>query len=352
MQSNFGRFGQLFFAERTLRNLGSMKTCSTSVSVALCRTVGISALLALTACGGGGGATTTPVAATPAATPSASTPVAITTLNAKAVAANALAATTNGVNLVGTIGFGLINGSPVDATFLNKPQACNGGGTAVVTGSVASSSGLTTGDSLNPTYTNCGVPMLGTTLTLNGSSTQTLTSGSANKLPFQITFSGNLNNLSIGIAGKTSVLNGDQILDWSVGSNTAVQTMITSGTSLTNKSNVSGLLRTHVWQNYKQTIGVNGVTNSFSLSGTVQSDNTNLSPVGGSYTLSATTPIVQSTSTLVLSGGVIKIMGAANSQILATVGANNVVTLQVDAKGDGTFQSTIATTMAELNTFL
>lgn len=365
MQSNRSGLGQVSYggAMPTIANaleghlkqnqLGEfMNFFSSAEPVTLFRVAALFSVLTLAACGGGGGGNTAAPTPAPVVPPSAATSVTITATNAKAVAANALSATTNGVNLIGTMGFGLINSSTIDSTFLNKQQTCRSGGSAFVTGSIASGAGLLTGDSLNPTYTNCGVPLLGSTLVLNGSSTQTLTSGSAITLPFQIVFTGNVTNLSIGMTGKTFSLNGDQKLDWSVGSNIANQTMITSGTSLTNKSNVAGVLRTHVWQNYKQTLAANGVTNNFSFSGTVQSDNTNLGPAGGSYTLSTSTPVAQSASTYVLSAGALMITGASNSQIAATLGANNVVSLKVDANGDGTFETTIETTLTELNTFL
>jgi hypothetical protein len=48
----------------------------------------------------------------------------------------------------------------------------------------------------------------------------------------------------------------------------------------------------------------------------------------------------------------VKVVGAANSQLVATIDGNGAVALQVDANGDGTFEANSSSTIAELKTLL
>lgn len=295
----------------------------------------------------------------------------INAANAKAVAANALSQSTNGLIvlaggaplidntafLLPTLNF--LNSSIINANTLKaKVQTCGAGGSVRVSGSVASTAGLGAGDTVNSDYQYCMIFNAGSSpVFVSGTAAQTVTSGSAYAMPFQIVLASSFNNLNtgllktFGVFTETDLLNGDEKLEWNATSTTS-QSLTASGTSMSNKSTVGAVVRTHVWQNYQQTTAINGANTSLSFTGLVQSDNTNLSPTGGTYSLTTPTAIVKTTTTGVLSAGVIKAVGTSNSAVLVTLGANGAVTLQVDANGDGTFETTIATTLTELNTFL
>ena len=84
------------------------------------------------------------------------------------------------------------------------------------------------------------------------------------------------------------------------------------------------------------------------MSATIETSSTRLGANGGSYTITTTTPVVWNSSTNVLSAGVVKVVGANNSQLVITVTGNNSVSIQIDANGDGTFEKTVSSTVSEL----
>jgi hypothetical protein len=84
------------------------------------------------------------------------------------------------------------------------------------------------------------------------------------------------------------------------------------------------------------------------LSASVETDSTRVGASGGSYTVTTPTPIVWNSGTGAVTSGSIKVVGAANSQLLLTVGSGDVVTLQVDANGDNTYETTLTSTGTEL----
>lgn len=309
----------------------------------------LATLFALTACGGGGSDTAAPapVVTTPAPVATSATAVTITSANAKALSAHALDTTQSALNYVGSVGFILANATPSAS---NISKFCPYGGFTLVTGGVANVNLLTQGDTYNSIYTNCAV-LASPTTTLNGNSAVTATRSSGTSFPFNMGLSAKLSNFSLAIPNVKWLLNGDQQLTWSAQSNT-VQTYNLSGTSLSIQTTSGGFVRNTLWKNYSQTIDGNGITTLYALSATVQTDNTNVGTAGGSYTVSTLTPVLYEKISGLRSAGVVKIAGAANSQIVATVGAGSVVTLQVDANGDGVFESTISTTFAELASFL
>ncbi len=127
---------------------------------------------------------------------------------------------------------------------------------------------------------------------------------------------------------------------------------MTSGVSSTSQVTVGGVTHSNALKNYSQTVGINGSVVTGSLSGTVETTSTKLGANGGSYTVATPTPVVWNAATRALTAGVVKVVGAGNSQLVMTVGSNNTVTIQIDANGDGMFEKTVSSTASELASLL
>lgn len=314
--------------------------------------------------GGGGGSTGTGSA------PSGPQPVAITETNAKPVAASALDAAqdtsaTEGAGVLGVqvdaggsppVNFRLIAESvrfaantfsaaalPVGTT-VSQTSNCSLGGTVAISGQVAGTNGMTAGDSLSITFNNC-TETAGTTM--NGQLTVTLQSGSLTALPFHVVIATTATNLTVTSNGTTAVSNGSFTLDWTASSET-IQTITVSGSTMSSRETVSGTTHTTTLRNFSQTVSINGTSVGASLSATVETDSSRLGGTAVTYTVSTPTPVVWNESTGTVTAGVVKVVGANNSQLLVTVNADTSVTLQVDANGDGVFEKTITSTTAEL----
>lgn len=319
----------------------------------------------LTACGGGG----TPEPRM--AIDRVSGTLVITTANAKAVAANALSQTTHRLNTLGGAGplvayteflspsaSSLAKPTVLNANSLKTGQVCGAGGSVQVAGSIAYASGLSTGDTLQSTYQHCSILAHGWSPTyLDGSVTQTVTSGTAIAMPFKIELTGSLSNLRMGIpqAGgalsEINVLSGNQKLEWNA-TNAASQTLTITGNSLTNKSTVGATVRAHHWSAYRQITVINGVHTRYSLNAFVNSDNTHLGPTGVSYILQTLAPIVKDTVSNIWLSGVIRVEGYSNASALISIGTNHVVQVDVDANGDGVYEATVFSTVSELGNLL
>ena len=342
------------------------------------RAVALISSMALVACGGGGGggggSTTTTTTAAPQA-------VVITETNAKPVAANALGAATG---TSGTDSASLLTGVEVQGDGAVNPAslkamaqtarfassslagrgalatgvtssdtvACPLGGSLTVSGTVSSSSGMIAGDNVTLSANSCTLDMGGgETATMNGSLSFTVISGSiTGYVPMHVVFSMVATNFSITSGGTTVAVNGDLRMDLTVTSTS--ETIIASGASLSNTLTEGGVTYTDSLKNYSQSFTYNGATVTGSLSATIESSSTALGSNGGSYTITTPTPLVWNDSTGTLSSGVIKVVGANGSQLLMTVNSTTSVTIQVDANGDGTFESTVTSTQAELRNLL
>lgn len=319
----------------------------------------------LTSCGGG--STPAPVGIIERV----SGTLVITTANAKAVAAHAVSQTINRLYTLGTAGplvayteflspstSSLANPTVLNSNSLKNGQVCSAGGSVEVTGSITNASGLSTADVIQSTYKNCGVLAYGLSPTyLDGSATQTVTSGGAATMPFQIVLEGPLNNVRMGVTqaggglSEIQVLNGIPTLQWSATSKT-LQTLTIFGRPLTITSTVGGVLRTHSWQGHRQIISINGVYTGYSLDALVYSDNPLFGPTGGSYVLKTLAPVIQDTVTNILTAGVLRVEGYFDARALVSIGTNHVVQVDVDANGDGVYEATVFSTVAELSTLL
>ena len=333
--------------------------------------------LLVIACGGGGGSSGA-IMVPPQA-------VVITEANAKPVAANALdsaqssSATQAGAGLLTGVqieessgaGFSIQNNfvwmveaargalasvaptASVIATgiAINATQSCALGGSVTVNGSVASAAGLSAGDNVTLDASNCKLNQQGVASTMNGRMSLTVNSGSLFTFPYHVVISVMTTSLSVQSGAVTVVSSGDVRLDWTAASAT-VQTLVATGSSLNSRTMNGTTSRSSTWTNYTQSWSISGSTVSSSLAASVVTDSSRLGTNGASYTITTPSAVVWNSGTGVVSAGVVKVVGAGNSQLLATVGAGNTVTIQIDANGDGTFEKTITSTVDELKSLL
>ncbi len=299
------------------------------------------AVCALTACGGGGGGTAT----TPTVTPVGVTPqVAISAGNAKAVGSAALGAISNPFTLSGVAAVdGAFNRNPTQSV-LTQPQACLNGGTVTITGVVANPATLIAGDRWTAAYANCGVAVVsGAVLALTGSMSSAVLSNAANVIQYENL----LTALGANFLSNGYEFSGDQKILFNVTNPAALNFMVT-GTSIKVKITTTGIVRNTVWQNYAQTIGTGSSVTSYSMNATIQTDNTNVAAASSTFVVNTTTPIVRSNSTGALSAGAFTVVGSNNSRLSVIVNADGSVTIQVDANGDGVFETSLTSTASEI----
>lgn len=249
----------------------------------------------------------------------------------------------------GTVGPAMALGVTVPPT----TEACPNGGSMTVSGTVASSTALSAGDTLSITASGCGVTVAAQPTTLNGSLSFTVNSGSVARTPvypFHVVMSLATTNLSVTTGSVTQTSNGDITLDWQATSST-VQTLTASGSTLSNGSTASGVLRTTTWRNYTQSLTMNNALMTGVLTAAVESTNSRLGTGGGSYTVSTPTAVQWDAATGDPTAGVIRVVGASNSTLRITFGAGTA-TLEVDADGNGSFESVVNSTPAELKSLL
>ncbi len=310
----------------------------------------IAAALLVTACGGGGGGGTTsaPVVTTPLTVVPTSAAVAVTSANAKFLASAAQQAATSPISM-GTLSIFLGNGT-FTGSQLNLVRPCANLGTALVSGTLANLAGLTTGDRLAASFNNCTLAQVvgvNSSMTLHGNTSTAVTSGAVGGFPSFVSANTVIDNLSFEVAGLTQILSGAQTFEWTV-TNLSQQTMVVAGTTLTLRNSSAGTTRTSTWQNYRHVLNVDATGFNYSVTASVQTDNTNFGPTGGSYTLSTITPLALNQATSAFSSGELRVTGAANSSMRIILSANNAVTLQIDTNGDGVIDSTVNSTITEL----
>jgi hypothetical protein len=336
------------------------------------RSLALAGAFVLASCGGGGGGAGTGTGGIGGGGPQA---VAINETSAKPVAASAMDATQN---TSATSGATLPVGVQVDAAAhstnlqviaeaarraaasfsaanlpagvaINETDACGSGGTVTISGNVAGANGISTGDTLNISFSNCAETVGTQLMVMNGQMSVTIAGGSiGGTLPFHVVMNVTATNLSSQFGGVTNVSSGDVRLDWTA-TNATSQILTASGTSMQSRSTVNGATRTNTMRNYSQTLTVNGSTLSGTLSATIETDNSRLGSSPVTYTVTTPSPLAWNASTRLPTAGVVKVVGASNSQLVATFNADGSVTIQVDANGDNTFEKTVTSTGAELS---
>jgi hypothetical protein len=327
--------------------------------------------LVLSACGGGGGGGG---GGTTGVTPQPTQALSINETNAKPVSANAL---DTAQNTSATGGVASPLGVQVDAgngsaptlqaiaeaarfassafaastlprgVAINRSNVCPMGGSITINGNVAGSTGFSAGDSFTLTMANCGMQLDASTAVMNGSITMTVAAGSLTDVPFHVVLAVTVTNLSVTTGGVSVVTNGDTRLDWTSNSITS-ETLIASGNSMSTRETINGATHTTTVSNFSQTLVINGNTNTSTMSGTVETDSSKLGSGVVSYTISTPTPVSWDSTTNRATAGVIKVVGANNSQVLVTINGDSSVTIQLDANGDGVYEKTITSTTAEL----
>jgi hypothetical protein len=335
------------------------------------RALALASAIVVASCGGGGGDSGTGTGGLSSATPQ----IAITESNARAVSANALDATQNTAATRGATGLPVgvqVNGGGAPGTLavitqvvqlartsaiarglptaiaIDETGACPLGGTISVSGRVASNAALGPGDAVSITTNNCIVSAGGSALQLNGQLSISVVSGSiSGTLPFHVVIATTATNLSVSANGVTAVANGDARLDWTA-STATVQTIASSGTTMSSRETINGSTHTTVLRNYSQQLTINGSIATGTLAATVETDSSRLGNGTTSYSISTPTPVVWNLATRIASAGVVRVVGANNSQLLLTVNPDTTATIQIDANGDGAFERTITTTAAEL----
>lgn len=229
-------------------------------------------------------------------------------------------------------------------------ESCDLGGTLTVSGNIASSAGLSAGDSLSISTSNCAMNVGATTAVMNGSMTLNVVSGS---LPlftsgsFHVVLAVTATNLSLASGGVTVVSTGDTRLDWAASSATS-QTLVASGSSMSSRTTISGATHTTTIRNFSQSVTISGGTYTGTLAATVETDSARIGAGTVTYTISTPTPVQWNASTRAATAGVVKVVGANNASLLITIAGGGGVTIQIDANGDGTYEKTVNSTVAEL----
>jgi hypothetical protein len=328
-------------------------------------------LLLLAACGGGGGdggsSTAQPVQ------------LAVTTTNAQPVAADALQ--TSGTTGVGATGAALVTGVQVEAASggaaplqlagaarhllgmvppapalataatISQSATCTGGGTVSISGNVASSSQLSTGDQITITANACSEVVDGTSERLDGTLSITVLAGPFNatstSFPKSVQLRIVAQRFSLVQGGQTTVSDGDLQISVVQSSSTVASTTL-SAAVLSSTVSTASSSRQQTLRNYSQKIDQTSTQSVVTVSATVETNNTRLG--GGtlvSYGLSTPAPLTLNASGA-YTGGSLRVTGAA-SGLLLTVNGTDTFILQVDANGDGIFESNSTVTRAQLN---
>lgn len=342
----------------------------------LIRAVLLVPVLVLSACGGGGGGGGS--AATPA------TPLAISTANSKAVSADALdnstdtttantgtalvtgvqvdAGSTTGARKLVSVGRALLAMAPARPALatgvaMDHTGLCQISGTLRIVGNVADPTGntLNAGDQITLIANSCSTVVDGRTVTMNGSFAITINTGSFNpnavSYPTRLVMTFVTNNFVVVEGADRMTSNGDLRIDIHMLSATS-EDIVLSGSSLSDTHSTSTGSRSSTLKNYTETLQVRGTTITGSVTATVDSTNSRLGSGPVSYSISTVTPLTYSEAGDV-SAGVLKVTGANNSALLLTVTATNTFKVEVDANGDGTYESsTPGVTKAELEALL
>lgn len=331
-------------------------------------------LVLLTACGGGGGGDESgaPVGA----------PLVISSANAKAVSADALGNATNveaagaGTSFVTGVQVGAVGGAagplklaaavrvlvakvpagPALATgvAINETLQCELGGSVTLTGNVASETGVSAGDTVNISASNCRDIVDGVPTTMSGAMKLTIIAGTfdpnVTTFPRRLAMRMDASNFTVSADGETSAVNGDLTIDMNE-SSALTGTIVLSGSSLSSAVlSASGTSRSYSLADYRQAMAFANSNISFEVSATVTTTNARLGTGALTYTVSTPTTLVTNAAGQ-FTGGSLRVAGS-NSSLQLTVTAADTFQIQVDPDGDGDFDDTTTSTLAELRSLL
>jgi hypothetical protein len=234
---------------------------------------------------------------------------------------------------------------------VNESAPCDLGGPISITGEVAGGNALVAGDTLTITAANCKAMVEGVATTMNGSMTMRVVSGTyrtdVKAYPSQIVMSITARSLSMSGNGVTNLSNGDLQIDLRE-QDFFTANMALSGAELTNSVTTSAGTRSGTLKNYRQSLAVTDVTVANSVTAAVEATNGRLGTVA--YQVDTPAPLVIQKDGDFQSGS-LKIVGN-KSALLITVTAENTFKLELDADGDGTYESSTTATLADLKALL
>ena len=324
--------------------------------------------LFLVACGGGGGGDE-------GSSGGASTAVqlAITTTNSQAVAAEGLEASTN--YEAAAAGGSLVTGVQVDAgtgsnpvllanavrTLLaDAPQGsalatgvtttqnypCNTGSMTVTSDIAGTTGALTAGDSFTFTASSCTQGVGADAMVMNGTMTVRILSvtfdpDGPDQLSMKMHIVARVFRVSFG--GETTVANGDITMSLTERGLDDVSVSISS-TSMA--SNIG--THTVTLKGYTHSVTETAAGTTIQMTATIETSNARLGGSLVSYQVSTPTAIVVNSAGQV-TAGVLKVTGSGGSSLLLTVTGTDTFSLQVDADGNGTYESTSTVTRLALN---
>lgn len=226
---------------------------------------------------------------------------------------------------------GIASASAHPAGTTSSVQACAVSGTIATTWNDHDGDTLlSNGDVLTADFAQCHQS---STLSFNGTLVITLT-GTPSAMAFKA--DAVFQNVTVVHGGVSSTLKGTVSLD-EVDTDTISSTTFTVGSG--------GLEETVSSPSYTDAIVFNAgtVVSSSYLAGTSSltlNGSFSAQSIGGSVTISTPQPLYQRTGDAFPSSGQVLIAGAGGSKLLASVLDSSQVQLQVDANGDGTYDST------------
>ncbi|GAB3773013.1 hypothetical protein GCM10028796_44700 [Ramlibacter monticola] len=327
--------------------------------------------LALSACGGGGGGGGGGGAGLQA-------DLVITPANAKPVAADALDNATNidaarggsefilsaqvapnalpargSVPLVAAVRALVSKRAPASGmpmgVAIERTMPCTEAGSVHVTGDVAGDSGLVAGDHVTLTASGCRESVGGVATMMSGGLTLTVASGSmlpGSPFPHHVVMTIHAAGFGVTAGGESSTTNGDMVFDLTETSESQGNVVLT-GSSLASSVTTAGGTRSFTMRDYRQAVAFSSGSNSFTVTGDFESLNSRLGTAPVNYRVSTPTAMVIADPSGNVTAGSLRVDGK-QSALLLSVTAINSFSLQVDANGDGTFETVTPTTLEEL----
>ena len=316
--------------------------------------VAASTLALLSACGGGGDSTPTPPGKTPVAiTPTNQADVARASVNgglAVSLAQGALgggatpASVTSRSHALGVAlqralqaatrqRMGIASATVHPAALATDVRACDVSGTLTTAiNDKDGNSQLSSGDVLTGTFANCKESA---TLSVNGTVVITIT---ATPTATQFSASAQFQNLAVQDSGVTSTLAGTVAI---------AETDMTTLTDTTITVGAGGLNATMASASYNDAVAFeSGMVITTSVIGTSSTFSVSLAgsltaqSIGGRVTLATPVAFSQGFTDTYPSSGQLRITGASGSTLLVTALSATQVQLQLDANGDGSYEST------------
>jgi hypothetical protein len=217
---------------------------------------------------------------------------------------------------------------------------------------VASTTMLVAGDSMSMSASSCSENVDGSPETISGKLAISIVSGSlstgAVTYPMRVGMRLNMTGMSLVKGSTTTVADGDLTIDLNqTSANTGTSSV--SGTSLTNTVTTPAGSRSFTLKNFGQSIAQYPGLTSYNVSATVETTNSRLGT--GTLTYNVTTSALGIDSSGAYTSGSLKVTGSGSALLVSVTGTNQFQ-IQVDANGDGVYESTTTATRAELDGLL